>query len=90
MKACVAAATTDWLPETLGVRSSKTDAVVELKLESGATGVRSKNRIGGAVGVACEVEKVFYGSHLEYNKSCCSLLFDTKTCSMSLMRDFFP
>ena len=43
VKACVAAGTPDWLRETLGVRSSKIDAEVGLKLGLDTTGMKSKS-----------------------------------------------
>ena len=55
IKACVAAATPDWLRETLGVRNKETDAAVGLSLDLDSKSLQKKARLAGAVGVACKV-----------------------------------
>ena len=55
IKACVAAATPDWLRETLGVRNKETDAAVGLSLDLDSRNLQKKSRGTGAVGVGCKV-----------------------------------
>ena len=56
IKACVAAATPDWLRETLGVRNREADAAIGLSLDLDSKSLQKKSRVtGGAVGVACKV-----------------------------------
>lgn len=56
IKACVAAATPDWLRETLGVRNKETDAAIGLSLDLDSKSLQKKSRATtGAVGVACKV-----------------------------------
>ena len=56
IKACVAAATPDWLRETLGVRNKETDAAIGLSLDLDSKSLQKKSRVTtGAVGVACKV-----------------------------------
>ena len=55
IKACVAAATPDWLRETLGVRNEETDAAIGLSLDLDSKSLQKKSRVTGAVGVACKV-----------------------------------
>lgn len=55
IRACVAAATPDWLRETLGVRSRETDAAIGLSLDLDSKTLQKKSRVTGALGVACKV-----------------------------------
>lgn len=56
IKACVAAATPDWLRETLGVRNRETDVAIGLSLDLDSKSLQKKSRVaGGVVGVACKV-----------------------------------
>lgn len=55
IKACVAAATPDWLRETLGVRNKETDAAIGLSLDLDSKSLQKRSRGTGAVGVACKV-----------------------------------
>ena len=55
IKACVAAATPDWLRETLGVRDKETDAAIGLSLDLDSRSLQKKSRGTGAVGLACKV-----------------------------------
>ena len=55
IKACVAAATPDWLRETLGVRNKETDAAIGLSLDLDSKSLQKRSRGAGAVGVACKV-----------------------------------
>ena len=55
IKACVAAATPDWLRETLGVRNKETDAAIGLSLDLDSKNLQKRSRGTGAVGVACKV-----------------------------------
>ena len=55
IKACVAAATPDWLRETLGVRNKETDAAIGLSLDLDSRNLQKKSRGTGAVGVGCKV-----------------------------------
>ena len=55
IRACVAAATPDWLRETLGVRNKETDAAIGLSLDLDSRSLQKKSRNTGAVGVACKV-----------------------------------
>src|SRR5437868_2960995 len=57
VKACVAASTPDWLRETIGVRNDIIDSVVGLNLDL-KMNFRSRNRIGGAIGVSCAIKPV--------------------------------
>lgn len=58
IRACVSAATPDWLRETLGVRSPETDAAVGLSLDLDVKSLKGRSRIGGALGVSCANRKV--------------------------------
>lgn len=55
IKACVAAATPDWLRETLGVRNKETDAAIGLSLDLDSKSLQKRSRGTGVVGVACKV-----------------------------------
>lgn len=55
IRACVAAATPDWLRETLGVRNKETDAAIGLSLDLDSKTLQKKSRVTGALGVACKV-----------------------------------
>lgn len=58
IKACISATTPGWLRETLGVRTKGVDAAVGLTLSLDSKGFRSRNRVGGAIGLACKIETV--------------------------------
>ena len=60
IKACVAAATPDWLRETLGVRNKETDAAVGLSLDLDSKSLQKKSRLAGAVGVVRSVCAEWY------------------------------
>ena len=54
VRACIAATTPGWLRGTLGLRSSETDGAVGWSLEL-QTSRKSRNLLGSAIGIACEV-----------------------------------
>lgn len=58
IKACIAAATPDWLRETLGVRTKETDGAIGVSLNLDSKSVPSIRRGTSAVGVACKVRVV--------------------------------
>jgi hypothetical protein len=58
VRACMAAITPGWLRDTLGVRSNETDLAVGWSLDLAMGCLRSRNRVGGAIGVACEITLV--------------------------------
>jgi hypothetical protein len=66
VKACIAAATPGWLRETLGVKSSETDSATGRSLDLVARYLRSRNRIGVAIGVSREAELVCVHSSTRY------------------------
>ena len=70
IRACIAATTPDWLRETLGVRSKETDMAVGLRLRLDDRILKTRSRVGGAVGIACKV-----GRHVS------SILFAREPCA---------
>ena|SRR5947207_333176 len=72
VKACIAAATPGWLRETLGVRNKETDCAVGLALDLDMKYLRSRNRIGGAVGIICEVKAVCLELYAQATPVCCT------------------
>ena len=58
IRACIAAATPDWLRDTLGVRAKEIDAAVGLALRLDQKDRKGRARVGGAVGLACKIETV--------------------------------
>ena len=58
IRACISAATPDWLRDTLGVRAKEIDAAVGLALRLDQKDRRGRARVGSAVGLACKVETV--------------------------------
>ncbi|KAF7508293.1 hypothetical protein GJ744_009438 [Endocarpon pusillum] len=56
IKACIAAATSDWLRETLGVRSREIDAAIGLYLDLDVKGQETQRRAANACGIACKLE----------------------------------
>ena len=77
IKACVAAATPDWLRETLGVRNKETDAAIGLSLDLDSKSLQKKSRVTGALGVACKVGVRGVVSENAHNTS------DTETVEIS-------
>ena len=77
IKACVAAATPDWLRETLGVRNEETDAAIGLSLDLDSKSLQKKSRVTGALGVACKVGVRGVVSENAHNTS------DTETVEIS-------
>lgn len=63
IKACISAATPDWLRETLGVRSKETDAAIGLYLDLDVKGQDIQRRAANACGIACKLETVRDCSH---------------------------
>ena len=57
-RACISAATPDWLRDTLGVRAKDIDAAIGLALRLDQKDRRGRARAGGAVGLACKIETV--------------------------------
>ncbi|KAL9125924.1 MAG: hypothetical protein Q9217_004945 [Psora testacea] len=55
IKACIAAATPDWLRETIGVRSKETDAAIGVSLDLNVKGHKIQRRAASACGIACKV-----------------------------------
>ena len=60
IRACIAAATPDWLRDTLGVRAKEIDAAVGLALRLDQRDRKGRARVGGAVGLACKIETVCF------------------------------
>lgn len=58
IKACIAAATPDWLRETIGVRNKEIDAALGLAFPLNTKSMRSRQRATGACGVACRIALV--------------------------------
>ena len=53
-KICISAVIPGWLRNVLGVQSSETDLALGWSLDLASTH-RGRNRIGSAIGIACEV-----------------------------------
>jgi hypothetical protein len=58
VRAGIATVTPGWMRDSLGVRSSDTDAAVGLSLDLNKKRTRYRSRAGVAKGVICEVENV--------------------------------
>ena len=59
IRACISAATPDWLRDTLGVRAKEIDAAVGLALRLDEKDRKSRARVGSAIGLVCKIETVF-------------------------------
>lgn len=58
IKACIAAATPDWLRETFAVRSREVDNAIGVSLDLDSKSPQSIRKGAGATGVACKLRVV--------------------------------